>query len=618
MVQSRIHSDDLMRGVYETLHADFFQQIAQAPLYDIREIRAADYRPPKYASPYNVKCRAQLAGWLKRYRFEKDLYSDEELEELTNVKFLDDMSRVGAFKPITHRSFLVLQKARSIIKGVLGPYREEDFYHLCSFSRRSTVGFRGKHTGLDQKIRPGSHVTGTEAECKWFTSYLRGDASLRRALYKETRLSRSLIRRRITYDIVDSLKQVNVPKTAKIHRPVCPNTLIGSFRSIGIGELVKQRIAEVLKIDLNHLQEEHRNLAKVASRTLHLVTADLSGGSGNFASWHINRLLPRDWYNALKLGRTPYVEVGGARCWLPAFMPMGIGYTFPVMTLCFMAILRAIQELSGTSGKVSVFGDDLIYPSKIHHFVVGVFNDLQFQINLDKTFTVEPFRESCGGDYYDKVDVRPARPEGLPELLEGNAIAAYVYKLYNSLIRRWSECEIPRTIHFLLSILEGAGFFGLNLFHVPDSFPDESGLKDGRWREFAKVEYDSNVVSWHKRLWQTKPSCNSSSQKKSDLRKPFYNGLLIQCLGTSGCLRPAGHQAIYAWEKVRGEGVESNPFTDIDAIEVLIWRESTRRDQHTGKPVRVVARNGRSYRKLVAFLTKRGKRYCQPTWINVS
>ena len=158
----------LMWSTYQLLHMDLFQHVAEAPAENIVEARSREYTPPKYARPYNVKCRAQLASWLKRYRFAEDVYTDDQLEVLTNDKFMADQQRIGSWRPLPHRSFLVIQEARRFIKGVLGEYKDEDIIPFCTFSRNGTVGYRGKEVYLDRKIYPGSRLTGTKAECKWF------------------------------------------------------------------------------------------------------------------------------------------------------------------------------------------------------------------------------------------------------------------------------------------------------------------------------------------------------------------------------------------------------------------------------------------------------------------
>lgn len=580
----RVNTDEIMWSVTNTLHMDLFQHTGWSTPSTVREYRNLEYQIPLYASPYVVKCKTQLAGWLKRYRFSDDLFDHKELERRTNEKCVADLLRVGKAPQLSHRAFIVLQKARQIIKEILGQYDEEEILPYCRFSRNGTVGFGGESVYLDEKIHPGTTLTGTQAEHRWFEQHLLGDPILT-----------SFIRRKkevVARDVVGSLKQVNVPKNAKISRPVCPNTLIGSYRSIGVGELIRKRLLD-RGVDLNHLQIVHQRLAQANSRTLQHVTADIAGGSLNFTPAVMNRLFPRPWYNAMKLGRTPYVEIGGETLLSPSFMAMGIGYTFTAMTLAFYAILLAIRQLSKCSGIVSVFGDDLIYPSNMHHYVIGILDDLNIPVNKDKTFTIHPFRESCGGDYYDSIDVRPAHPEGVSEMLEGNAIAAYVYKLFNSLIRRWEEVELPQTFAFLRIFLKSRNFGWLP---VPQHFPDTSGAKDGEWS--AKREVPS-----------------------TDRRKPFYYGLLIPCLCEQSTIRRVRHQGIYYWEKLQKRSDDEDPlmslYRDIkrlydpqekwipaDSGDVLIWRKkSAKRRGVDDVPLR------KRHRKLVAHVTRRDSVY---------
>lgn len=440
-------SDDLMAKCFKLIQEDL-RGFTNWPEFSIEQIRDFEYRF-RYSDPYVVKCKAQVVNFLKRYRFASDKFSDVELEQRTNAKFLADQYRIGKQFELPFRATLVLREARKIIRNVLGPAPTEEELSLhCRFSQNGTVGFGGKDVYLDKKIYPGTALTGTVDEVRWFSNHLKGDQLLRDSIITNPNGCPQ-------FNVVSSLKQVNVPKTALIMRPVRPNTLIGSYRSIALGSLIVERIDENLRVDLKRLQPVHNSLAQLGSRRMHNVTADLSSASDSFTPSLINRLLPRQWYNALKLGRTPYVLVGrGSKSemmiYSPSFMAMGIGYTFPLMTLIFHALLLSLQRLTNISGKVSVFGDDLIYPRKLHPYVERLFVDINFVLNEEKTFHDIPFRESCGGDFYDGFDVRPARPEGMCELLEGsNPISAYVYKLFNSLIRRWDEVELPRTFAYL-------------------------------------------------------------------------------------------------------------------------------------------------------------------------
>jgi len=153
---------------------------------------------------------------------------------------------------------------------------------------------------------------------------------------------------------------------------------------------------------------------------------------------------------------------------------MGNGFTFPLETLVFYSLIKAVGDLSGCVGVYSVYGDDLIYPRKIHNIVHHVMDSLGIQINLDKTFVDSHFRESCGGDYYHGADVRPVILPDVP----GNALSrsqyrVWLFKVINLLMRRWSPYEIPATIRLLL--IEAA-MYG-ELYRIPMHYPDTAGIK---------------------------------------------------------------------------------------------------------------------------------------------
>jgi len=128
---------------------------------------------------------------------------------------------------------------------------------------------------------------------------------------------------------------------------------------------------------------------------------------------------------------------------------MGIGYTFPLQTLVFLSLLKAVEAiLYYRRGRrtCSVYGDDMIYHRRIHAGVVRHFERIGFVINVEKTFTDRNFRESCGGDYFHGVDVRPFQPRnGTATFVSPKAYEAVLYKSVNGLLARWSEYEIGGT-----------------------------------------------------------------------------------------------------------------------------------------------------------------------------
>jgi hypothetical protein len=98
----------------------------------------------------------------------------------------------------------------------------------------------------------------------------------------------------------------------------------------------------------------------------------------------------------------------------------GNACTFPVQSLVYSMIAIAAviihdgrkvttKELTLASHEVRVFGDDIIIPTRALEKLTEILTALQLKVNLSKTFSKGKFRESCGLDAYDGVNVTPAR-----------------------------------------------------------------------------------------------------------------------------------------------------------------------------------------------------------------
>jgi hypothetical protein len=89
---------------------------------------------------------------------------------------------------------------------------------------------------------------------------------------------------------------------------------------------------------------------------------------------------------------------------------MGCGFTFPLQTIIFAAISKACQNIFGMQGSeslVAVFGDDIVCPSWAHDYVIKYLRFFGFTPNVQKTFSIGAFRESCGADWFYGQPVRP-------------------------------------------------------------------------------------------------------------------------------------------------------------------------------------------------------------------
>lgn len=459
---------------------------------------------------YHMKCEYQLENFLKRYRFQTDKFTDEELKDKQIVSQIENINRLSKPLNVTFLLFNVLKKARSIIKDILGDYDEEEHLSLCRFGKRASVGSPLRKSYLDLKLKAPFEASPEQIE--WFKSYLARDIHLSRVVQKARPKGKPL------FKICKALTLTCVPKSWKSLRGITPNTTIGTFYTYGLGKVFTLRLRKV-GLNIRKLQRKHGDWAKEFSITRTHVTADLSAASDSIVLQLLMFLIPRRWLKVLKLGLIRNVILpDGSVHQTPTFCGMGIGFTFPLETMVFYALLQAIKELSQTKGFVSVYGDDLIYPRAMHKYVIALFPKLGFKLNEDKTYANQNFRESCGSDFYRGCDVRPVSPDAECRSNHYLPLQAFIYNLVNSLSRKWSPEEIPITLHYLKRELLGlTGTITL----VPPSFPDGSGWKSDRP---AVPKMRIEILGCKEEMFfpQAKGSYTCNVEWWTDYREPKY------------------------------------------------------------------------------------------------
>lgn len=204
-----------------------------------------------------------------------------------------------------------------------------------------------------------------------------------------------------------------VPKTALTDRCIGIEPSINVFFQLGLGRILRKRLRNATGWDLDTAQDIHRQVACRASATREFATLDLSNASDTVCRNLVRVLVPPSWVFHLEALRSPTTEVDGKRVYLEKFSSMGNGYTFELETILFAAIVSSVLEStelgSGRLGEdLFVFGDDIICPDRAVRAVTAALNFCGFTVNSEKSFSGSiPFRESCGGDYFDGRAVRP-------------------------------------------------------------------------------------------------------------------------------------------------------------------------------------------------------------------
>jgi len=463
----------LLRDFRRIQGPDFARSAEEAFNAGIKEFREFSWPSLGVIDANRYKAWLQLQHLHKRYRFTHDAFTDAELEDNTYNKYVKFQEQRSCYAPRTLRLSRVLREARSIAREILGDIDMDVFSRGCQIGKRATLGSPRSSAYIDCKLGDPKAFTCPSALRDWFFNDQLSLDPLLKGIIKDVFKGRSSPGKGPDLS-ADYLNLVLVPKSWKTHRPITPLSLVGLYYSYGVGACVSERLREH-GLDIRHLQMRHQRLARKYSATKSHVTADLSSASDSLRSDILNAVLPRQWYTLVQKTFVRRVRINGVEYYTESVLPMGNGATFPVETLVFYCLIKAVGRLANVNGTYSVYGDDLIYPARIHPYVLGIFQDLGVGVNYEKTFVHSYFRESCGGDYYRGFDVRPAMiPERPSHRMVGLRYCQYLYKVLNALLRRWHELEIPGTVQwFYREILANSP----EVLQVPSHFPDTAGLK---------------------------------------------------------------------------------------------------------------------------------------------
>jgi len=183
------------------------------------------------------------------------------------------------------------------------------------------------------------------------------------------------------------------------------------YFQLGLGAVLERRLQSI-GIDLSSQPEVNRLLAYAGSKSGSFCTIDLSSASDSISLRMCKKFLPKELYYILVKLRSPATLIGGERKHLNMLSTMGNGFTFPLQTIIFSCLIRAVYRsldlplLNGRYLTWSCFGDDLIVLNSAFRSVCRLLDILGFSTNSKKTFSEGPFRESCGSDWFNGQPVR--------------------------------------------------------------------------------------------------------------------------------------------------------------------------------------------------------------------
>jgi len=278
-----------------------------------------------------------------------------------------------------------------------------------------------------------------------------------------------------------------VPKSNETTRTICAEPTLNMWYQRAYGKILEETLKSHFSIDLSDQQDVNRELCRLGSIDGSLATIDLKSASDSISMKLVEYLFPRHAVSILKLLRCPSTELpNGDKVDLSMVSTMGNGFTFPLQTLLFSCMVRCVFLLSGKAllrskvhvkrlthygetsrsiriGNFGVFGDDIIIPTEMYGMMCRLLTLCGFRVNLTKSFAEGPFRESCGADFLNGINVRPVYLHDLQA--EHSRFSFY------NLLRYWS-CRHNVRLRRVLGLLVRS----VRYLPVPRSSPIEVGL----------------------------------------------------------------------------------------------------------------------------------------------
>lgn len=279
-------------------------------------------------------------------------------------------------------------------------------------------------------------------------------------------------------------KLSTVPKQFDIDRTIATEPPLEMFFQLGIGGFLETDVLKPLGINLSTQPDKNREMARIGSIDGDSCTIDLKSASNNIYL-ALKPIFPRYFWDWLMRCRSPYTRLpNGEWVRLNMIASMGNGFCFPLQTMLFASIVCAVYRLmniepnfgsASETGFLSrlrgfhgvncgVFGDDIVVRRDAYHSVIRALELFGFQVNQDKSFSTGNFRESCGHDYVNGVNVRGVYLKTLSSRQD-------CFSLINRLMR-WSV-KTGITLDYTLSfLLRTIGFVP-----IPYVESDDRGVK---------------------------------------------------------------------------------------------------------------------------------------------
>lgn len=269
--------------------------------------------------------------------------------------------------------------------------------------------------------------------------------------------------------ILEGSKMTTVPKNEDTDRVIAIEPSGNMALQLAAGRYI-EGVLRSIGLNISNQQPINKAMALRGSIDNSLATIDLKSASDMFKPELIELLMPIEWYELLMQIRSPTTSIGDRIIPLNMISTMGNGFTFPLMSLIIVSLIYAFRcDRGGPNlfvdwSSTAVFGDDIIIPSSEFTGFTSLLVRAGLIVNYDKSFSDGPFRESCGGDYFQGYDVTPFYVKSL-------LTDSQVYVAINQVLLWCGKHKLclHRSLNFLGSLLKDP-------FFVPEWSNTDQGI----------------------------------------------------------------------------------------------------------------------------------------------
>jgi hypothetical protein len=191
-----------------------------------------------------------------------------------------------------------------------------------------------------------------------------------------------------------------VPKNWKTHRTIACEPDGALPFQLAFDDYAKERL-RTFGVDLSD-QFRNQELARVGSVDGSFATIDIASASDTVSLAVVDLLFPKEWVDYLKAFRSSHYKGKFGLGKYAKFSSMGNGSTFAIETLIFASACYAVG-----SKTYAVYGDDIVIETALVQDLLRLLRYLGFRVNVDKSYTDGPYRESCGAYWHHGISVTP-------------------------------------------------------------------------------------------------------------------------------------------------------------------------------------------------------------------